>query len=329
MELTGLDLRYPAVLTVGLLVALVATYAVRRHLVRRAAHASSAVANSEALTALPEYRRALRNHRIRMGVLAVSAVLLGGAALVGAARPVDTTVERPQARNRDIMLCLDISGSMAAFDAELVSTFKRLVTSFQGERIGLVIFNSSAATVFPLTDDYDFINEELDVAGRALGGDLDLESFFAGTFNGRGTSLIGDGLATCVSSFDRVDTQRPRSVVFATDNHLAGRPIIDLDEAGELAKAKGVRVYGLNPEQEGVDREAAEMRRVVEGTAGRYFAMSDTSAIGGIVAAVQTQEAALIDSAARALQTDDPALPIALAGVGLVGVIGASRRWSS
>ena len=329
MELTGLDLRFPALLSVGLLVAIAATYAVHRHLSHRSAGATSAVANSSALTALPEYRRALRVHRIRMAVLAVSAVLLGGAALIGAARPLDTTIERPETRNRDIMLCLDISGSMAAYDAELVTTFKRLVTSFEGERIGLVIFNSSAATVFPLTDDYDFINEELDVAGRALAGDADLESFFAGTFNGRGTSLIGDGLATCVSSFDRVDTQRPRSVVFATDNHLAGRPIIDLDEAAELAKAKGVRVYGLNPEEDGVDREAAEMRQVVEGTAGRYFAMSDTSAIGGIVEAVQTQEAALIDSAARALYTDNPALPIALAGVGLVGVVGASRRWSS
>ncbi|WP_404387176.1 VWA domain-containing protein [Humibacillus xanthopallidus] len=329
MELTGLDLRFPAVLSVGLLVALAATYAVHRHLSQRSARATSAVANSSALTALPEYRRALRAHRIRMAVLAASAMLLGGAALLGAARPVDTTIERPETRNRDIMLCLDISGSMAAYDAELVSTFKRLVTSFEGERIGLVIFNSSAATVFPLTDDYDFINEELDLAGRALAGEPDLESFFAGTFNGRGTSLIGDGLATCVSSFDRVDTQRPRSVVFATDNHLAGRPIIELDEAGELAKAKGVRVYGLNPEEDGADREAVEMRQVVEGTAGRYFTMGDTSAIGGIVEAVQAQEASLIDSAARALQTDNPALPITLAGVGLVGVIGASRRWSS
>jgi hypothetical protein len=329
MELTGLDLRFPAVLTVGLLVAVVATAAVVRHLARRSGRGSAAVANSDALTALPEYRRALRAHRVRMAVLAASAMLLAGAALVGAARPLDTTIERPQTRNRDIMLCLDISGSMAAYDAELVSTFKRLVTRFQGERIGLVIFNSSAATVFPLTDDYDFINEELDVAGRALAGEPDLESFFAGTFNGRGTSLIGDGLATCVSSFDRIDTQRPRSLVFATDNHLAGRPILDVVEAGELAKAKGVRVYGLNPEADGVDREAVEMRQVVEGTAGRYFAMTDTSAIGGIVDAVQAQEAALIDSSARALHTDNPGLPIALAGLGLVGVIGASRRWSS
>ena len=329
MELNGLDLKYPGVLSLGALLAVLLAYAVHRLMSHRSAKTAAAVANSTVLTELPAYRRALRLHRIRMAVLALSAVLLGGAALVGAARPLDTTIEKPQTRSRDIMLCLDISGSMAAYDAELVTTFKSLVTRFEGERIGLVIFNSSAATAFPLTDDYDFINGELDSAGRALTGDPEYDSFFAGTFNGRGTSLIGDGLATCVSSFDRIETQRPRSVVFATDNHLAGRPIIELDEAGELAKAKGVRVYGLNPEEDGADREAVELRQVVEGTAGRYFTMGDTSAIGGIVESVQAQEASLIDSAARAIKTDNPALPITLAGVGLVGVIGASRRWSS
>jgi Ca-activated chloride channel family protein len=315
VDLTGVDLTWPGVLSLGALVALAGVYAVCRLLSRRSARASAAVANSSALTDLPEYRTALRAHRVRVAVLTVSAALLGGAALLGAARPQDTSIERPEARNRDIMLCLDISGSMAAYDAELVTTFQSLVTRFEGERIGLVIFNSSAATVFPLTDDYDFIHDELDLAGRALTGEPNLESFFAGTFNGRGTSLIGDGLATCVSSFDRVDT------------HLAGVPIIAFDEAGELAKARGVRVYGLNPEEEGADREAVEMREVVEASGGRYFPTGDPSAIPGIIAAVQSQEAAVIDAAARALHTDAPALPITLAGVGLVGVIGASRRW--
>ncbi|GAA2491798.1 VWA domain-containing protein [Terrabacter carboxydivorans] len=329
MELTGPDLKWPAVLVIGTVVALGMAYAVYRLMSRRQARASAAVANSSALTELPEFRRALRRHRIRMVVLASSAALLGGAALVGAARPLDTTVDRPQTRNRDIMLCLDISGSMAAYDATLVSTFTSLVKRFEGERIGLVIFNSSAATVFPLTDDYDFINTELGSAGRALTGDPAYDSFFAGTFNGRGTSLIGDGLATCLSSFDKVDTQRARSVVFATDNHLAGRPIITLGEAAELAKAKGVRVYGLNPEEDGPDEEATTMRTVVTGTGGQYFAMSDQSAIKGIVDSVEAQEATLIDSASRSLYSDDPTLPITLAGIGLVGVIGATRRWSS
>jgi uncharacterized protein with von Willebrand factor type A (vWA) domain len=329
VELNGLDLKYPAVLSLGALVLLALAFAVYRAKSRRSARSTAAVANSTALTELPEYRRALRVHRIRMGVLALSAALLGGAALVGAARPLDTTIDKPQTRSRDIMLCLDVSGSMAAYDATLVATFKTLVTSFEGERIGLVIFNSSAATVFPLTDDYDFINDELDTATKALTGDPQFDTFFAGTFNGRGTSLIGDGLATCVSSFDKVDLQRARSVVFATDNHLAGRPIIDVDEAGELAKAKGVRVYGLNPEEDGPDDEAAEMRAVVTGTAGRYYAMSDQSAIKGIVDSVQAQEATLIDAASRSLYSDNPTLPIALAGVGLLGVVGASRRWAS
>lgn len=329
MELTGPDLKWPAVLVVGAALALVVAYAVHHRTARRSARSAAAVANSEALTRLPEYRRALRVHRIRMAVLAVSAVLLAGAALVGAARPLDMTVDKPQTRNRDIMLCLDISGSMAAYDATLVTTFTTLVKRFQGERIGLVIFNSSAATVFPLTDDYDFINDQLATASRALSGDPEADSFFAGTFNGRGTSLIGDGLATCVSSFDRVDAQRARSVVFATDNHLAGRPIIDVEQAAELAKARGVRVYGLNPEQDGPDEEAMQMRRLVTGTGGQYFAMGDQAAIKGIVDSVEAQEATLIDAASRALYSDDPTLPIALAGVGLLGVIGASRRWAS
>ena len=57
--------------------------------------------------------------------------------------------------------------------------------------------------------------------------------------------------------------------------------------------------------------------------------MSDQSAIKGIVDSVDAQEATLIDAASRSLHSDNPTLPITLAGIGLVGVIGATRRWSS
>jgi hypothetical protein len=71
------------------------------------------------------------------------------------------------------------------------------------------------------------------------------------------------------------------------------------------------------------------MRQVVLGTGGQYYAMGDQSAIKGIVDAVQAQEATIIDSASRSLYTDNPTVPIAVAGVGLIGLIGASRRWAS
>ena len=133
MELSGLDLKYPAILTVGLLAVAVLAYAVYRRLSRRASSAGAAVANSTTLTDLPEYRRAMRIHRIRMAVLGGSAALLAVSALVGAARPFDTMIDKPQTRSRDIILCLDISGSMAAYDAELVETFTTLVKNFEGE----------------------------------------------------------------------------------------------------------------------------------------------------------------------------------------------------
>jgi uncharacterized protein with von Willebrand factor type A (vWA) domain len=324
-----MELRNPDLLPVGALVLVGLAYAAHRVLRARRRRRSVPLANTTGLTELPEYRRALRGHRIRLAVLTASAALLAGASLVGAARPVDTTTERPTARSRDIMLCLDVSGSMAEFDAALVQTFQALVRGFQGERIGLVIFNASAATVFPLTDDYDFIGEELAAAAVALDGGVGDEGFFAGTYNGRGTSLIGDGLATCVTSFDRITTQRARSLVLATDNHLAGRPLVPLRQAAELAKVRSVRVYGLNPEKAGPDDEAAELRRLVVDTGGQYFTMDDPAAVREIIAAVQRQEASLIEGRARALHTDSPAVPIALAGLGLLGVVGATRRWRS
>lgn len=322
-----MDLRQPDLLPAGTILLVLLAYAAHRLVVARSRRRSVPVANTASLTQLPAYRRALRRHRARLAILATSAALLAGASLVGAARPVDTTTDRPTARSRDIMLCLDVSGSMAEFDAALVETFRALVRGFEGERIGLVIFNASAATVFPLTDDYDFIGDELDTAAEALDGGIGDEAFFAGTYNGRGTSLIGDGLATCVTSFDRIDTERARSLVLATDNHLAGRPLIPLSQAAELAKVRSVRVYGLNPEKSGPDDEAAQLRRVVRDTGGEYFTADDPSAVAAIVAAVQRQEASIIEGRARALQTDQPAVPIVLAGLGLAGVVGATRRW--
>jgi Mg-chelatase subunit ChlD len=323
------DLRVPELLVWGLFLTALLAVAVLVRDLHGSRRSRRPVANTETLTRLPAFRAALRAHRVRTTVLAGAAALLAAASLLGAARPVDTTVERPESRSRDIVLCLDVSGSMATYDAELVRTFRRLVRDFEGERIGMVIFNGSAATVFPLTDDYDYINEELDTAEQALAGGTSQDSFFAGTFNGWGTSLIGDGLATCVTSFDRAETQRARSVVLATDNEVAGRPLVDLADAGELARAKGVRVYGLSPEPDGSSRESLELRDVVEGTGGRYYSMSDREAIAGIVQSVQAQEATVIASAARSLRTDDPALPVGAAAVALVAAVAASRRWRS
>ena len=287
-----------------------------------------AVANTELLRTLPEYRNAVRRHRwmIAGGVALVA--LLAVAAVLGAARPVQRVTLVDQKDNRDIVLCLDVSGSMIDVDAEVVSTFLRLAEGFRGERISMVIFNSSAVPVFPLTDDYDFVSDQLRRAQRSLTIVDGKDPFFAGTLNGAGSSLIGDGLATCVRSFDHPELQRARSVILASDNEAAGRSLFTLPEGGQLAKTGGIQVYGMNPSDNPSSSAAVEMRQVVESTGGIYFALNDVNAVRRTLEAVTSREATRIPSAPRTVIHDVPGIPIAVAALAVLGFLALRRiRW--
>ena len=294
----------------------------------RGVAAPVALANTEMLRALPEYRRAVRRHRwmvaggmALVGILAVAAVL-------GAARPVQRMTLVDQKDNRDIVLCLDVSGSMIDVDAEVVSTFLRLAEGFRGERISMVIFNSSAVPVFPLTDDYDFVSDQLRRAQRSLTLVDGKDPFFAGTLNGAGSSLIGDGLATCVRSFDHPELKRARSVILASDNEAAGKSLFTLPEGGQLATTAGIQVYGMNPSDNPSSSAAVEMRQVVESTGGIYFALNDVSAVRRTLEAVTSREATRIPSAPRTVIHDAPGIPIALATLAVLAFLALRRvRW--
>jgi hypothetical protein len=233
-----------------------------------------------------------------------------------------------QKDNRDIVLCLDVSGSMIDVDAEVVSTFLRLAEGFRGERISMVIFNSSAVPVFPLTDDYDFVSDQLRRAQRSLTLVDGKDPFFAGTLNGAGSSLIGDGLATCVRSFDHPELKRARSVILASDNEAAGKSLFTLPEGGQLATTAGIQVYGMNPSDNPSSSAAVEMRQVVESTGGIYFALNDVSAVRRTLEAVTSREATRIPSAPRTVIHDAPGIPIALATLAFLAFLALRRvRW--
>lgn len=105
------------------------------------------------------------------GAMAALSVALGStllAAAVIAARPSDRVDVNDKMATRDIVLCLDVSGSVIEFDSQVLNTFADLVQGFQGERVALLIFNSSTRTVFPLSDDYTMISEQLRSASFAL-----------------------------------------------------------------------------------------------------------------------------------------------------------------
>lgn len=104
--------------------------------------------------------------RLAVALLVIALVL--AIALVARPSQVDSSDER--ASSRDIVLCLDVSGSTLPYDREVIDTYLELVKHFEGERIGMSIFNSTSRTVFPLTDDYELVTEQLTAASKALKG---------------------------------------------------------------------------------------------------------------------------------------------------------------
>lgn len=277
-----------------------------------------AAAHTARIKQTSRYRALAREHWrwtliqvIAVGLIATGTVLL-------TTRLATAGSERPEQRNRDIMLCLDTSDSMAGVDAGILAAFAEVAKELEGERIGLTIWNASAVTVFPLTDDYPFIVEQLERSSRAL-EEMDFD-FTSGTTTGPGYSLVGDGLASCLQRFDRPAEHRSRSLVFATDNKVSGEPVFTLAEAAGLAIDSEVRVYGIAPPY-GLDGEKGqEMKRELERTGGTTRSLDDPALAGEMVAQIQAEETARIEGSPRRIVTDRPLVGLVLAGLGLLGL---------
>jgi Ca-activated chloride channel family protein len=309
-----------AILAIAVVVAVV----VRRRRSRPAAPGDvRQVAHSERLTDLPRYRSALTRYRALLGAAVVFLLIgmLGGIAL--ASRPASATLTQPDLANRDIVLCLDVSGSMVDYDAQIVDVFAELSGEFTGERISLVLFNASAVTYFPLSSDYAYISEQLTrLQGTFEAGGQELES---GTLFGNGSSLIGDGLASCAQRFDTPEAERSRSIILATDNLLAGEAIFSLPQAGELAVQSDIRVYGINPgdteARDYLSELSEEFENVVRRTGGAYYGLDDPSAVPEIVEKISAEQASVLPGTPQLVVGDVPQVPFIALLVGLAGFL--------
>lgn len=284
-------------------VLIVATAALVTTVVRARRHRPGLpLAHLDRLRALPRYQALIRRQRVAAlsaVVLIVAGVILSGLA---SARPQETTTVQPPHKSRDVMLCLDVSGSMSDVDARLMDIFAAMSSRMRGDRIGLTVFNQNAVTVIPLTDDQEFLARELRRGAHAL-RTYDW-TYTAGTVTAEGgSSLTPDGLASCVDRFDRVDEDRPRSIVLASDNEVNGRPIFTMPQATHLARESGIRVYALNPGWE----DDPGFRAAVESTQGAYVRLDDPDLVGAVVRRITAEEARRTHVAPRTEQHDNPA----------------------
>jgi Ca-activated chloride channel family protein len=233
-----------------------------------------------------------RSRRLHIAALAWLAWFLLCAA---AARPqqLGEAVAPPQS-GRDLMLAVDLSGSMSEPDMELggnvvdrLTAAKAVLADFLdrrvGDRVGLLVFGQRAYALTPLTLDRDSVRDQLrdSVAGLA----------------GRETA-IGDAIGLAVKRL-RDQPKGQRVLILLTDGvNTAG--VLEPLKAAELAKAEGVRIhtiafggsgggfsiFGLTVPMPGGEDEIDEatLKKIAQETGGQSFRARDTEQLAGIYA---------------------------------------------
>ncbi|WP_295442521.1 VWA domain-containing protein [uncultured Thiodictyon sp.] len=213
----------------------------------------------------------------------IAAALLTWLLLVlAAARPewVGAPVSLPVA-GRDLMLAVDISGSMEQPDYELdnrmvsrLAVVKAVAAGFierrTQDRLGLILFGSNAYVQTPLTFDGHTVAAMLRDAVVGLAGK---------------ETAVGDAIALAVKRL-RAEPADNRVLIVLTDGASNTGALAPL-AAAELAKQAGVRVYtigigggeigintplGVRLMRQGDDYDPETLKRIAELTGGRFFA---------------------------------------------------------
>lgn len=212
------------------------------------------LANTNRLTALPEYSRAVRRHTVAVIVTVVTLVAAFAAAALAAARPTglpaperSTAAEQPE----DIMVCVGGPVTEAAVNGAL-RYFAEAVRGFGTERIGLT---SANRRVIPMTRDYQYAAGQFARYGQPAGPLVSPVSYSDYGAN------VEDVLALCLTGFPDFGerTGQRRSLVYIGPGSLGDvvRPaVFTADRVRELAVDAGVQVNAIS-DGEGLPAELA------------------------------------------------------------------------
>ncbi len=227
--------------------------------------------------------------------------------LVAAARPqwLGEPVELSRS-GRDLMLAIDLSGSMQTQDFVLsgqqvdrLTATKAIASDFiarrEGDRVGLILFGAQAYLQTPLTFDRKTVNQFLSEAVIGLAGK---------------ETAIGDAIGLAVKRLQHVKNAQDLVLILLTDGvNTAGA--LKPEEAVKLAKQIGLRIYtiGIGADRMAVrsffgtqmvnpsaDLDEAMLQNIADETGGQYFRAKDTQALQQIYALIDKLEPVARDS---------------------------------
>ncbi len=257
----------------------------------------SIIISDAAAKGLGSLKTSLRHLPFVIRLLALSCII------IALAKP-QTKYELQQSEGEgvDIVLCIDVSGSMTAqdFQPNRLEAAKSVAADFvnrrPADRIGVVIFAGESFTQCPITTDHPVLLNAIENIHNGL-----LED---------GTA-IGSGLGTSV---DRLRNSKTKSkiIILLTDGENNGG-LIDPKTAKEIAKAFAIKVYtigvgtqGYAPQPVntplGVQMQSAKvtideklLKEIATETGGKYFRAKDNESLSKIYTDIDALEKSKVE----------------------------------
>ncbi len=222
---------------------------------------------------------------------------------IALARPqTSNTTENIDTEGIDIVLAIDVSGSMLAedFKPNRYEAAKEVALKFVDQRptdrMGLVIFSGESYTMCPITIDHNVLKEQISAIHNGMIMD--------------GTS-IGMGLATAVDRL-RYSKGKSKVIILMTDG-VNNMGLIDPNTALEIAKAFKVRIYtigvgtigqalvpvptamGIQKQLQPVEIDEPLLKQMAKETNGKYFRATGNKSLADIYKDIDKLEKTKVD----------------------------------
>lgn len=232
--------------------------------------------------------------------------------IIAVARPQSrSNQERIEGEGIDIVLCLDVSGTMSGTDfaPTRLEAAKQVAIEFVNERktdrIGLVIFGGESFTQCPLTNDYAMLISQIKAVSN-VNGMLDPDK-----------TAIGSGLATSVERLKRVKTKSKIIILLTDGENNAG--LIDPNTAKELAKYYKIKVYtiGVSPFTNGHAINENMLKSIATETGALYFRATDNESLSSIYGQIDKLEKTKVETSTYARYAEQ-FYPFAIAAIALL-----------
>ena len=234
----------------------------------------------------------LRRRRIQLIAGAAIWLLL----VVGLAAPerVGDPIVRTNSA-RDIMLAIDLSGSMdyrdfPAGDGRPVSRFdavQRVVDDFvaarEGDRIGIIVFGDRAYLQLPFTRDLSTAREVVALMQVGLAGPR---------------TALGDSIGLAIKSFEASEVD-VRVLILLTDGSDTASTMTPINAAG-IAKLNNIEIHAIgigDVEAQGEDKvDFATLEAIATQTGGSFYKAEDETALAEVYRAIDRATAVEIST---------------------------------